>query len=67
MSMETLEARVVELERLMGVVLRQTTPSPMEEKDWRRTVGMFDNDPLMKEIVDVGRRLRAQERRKARR
>jgi len=25
------------------------------QKDWRRTVGMFDGGPIMKEIIEKGR------------
>ena len=31
-------------------------------KDWRRTVGMFRNDPVMKEIIEAGRRIREEDR-----
>ncbi len=33
-----------------------------EEKDWRRSVGMFDDDPIMKEIIEEGQRLREEDR-----
>lgn len=65
-SAATLEERVSELERLIAVVLRQAEPSLVRKKDWQRTVGMFDGDPLMREIVATGHRIRDKERRKAR-
>jgi hypothetical protein len=37
-------------------------PSAMKKKDWRRTVGMFDNDPIMKEISEEGQRIREESR-----
>ena len=33
------------------------------KKDWRRTIGMFDGDPIMQEIMAEGRRLREKDRR----
>lgn len=58
----TLEERVIKLERLMETVLQHVEVSP-RKKDWRRTAGMFDGDPLMKEIIDEGRRVREEDRR----
>ena len=34
------------------------------KKDWRRTAGMFDGDPLMQEIIEEGQRIREEDRRK---
>ncbi len=59
----TLEERVAKLEQLVDV-LRQRPDSSTRKKDWRRTVGMFDDDPLMKEIIEEGQRLREEDRRK---
>ena len=36
------------------------------QKDWRRTVGRFDGDPIMLEIIAEGRRLRKEDRRQGR-
>lgn len=59
----TLEERVSRLEkivdRLLGGVDHDHTA-----KDWRSTIGMFDSDPVMKEIIDEGRRLRDEDRRR---
>jgi hypothetical protein len=38
----------------------------MRKKDGRRTVGMFDGDPIMLEIIAEGRRLRQEDRRQGR-
>jgi hypothetical protein len=38
---------------------------PRPKKDWRSTVGMFDNDPVMRKIQEEGRKIREAERRKA--
>ena len=59
----TLEERVVKLERLVEMVLQRMDVS-VRKKDWRRTAGMFDGDPLMREIIEEGRRVREEDRRK---
>jgi hypothetical protein len=41
--------------------------NPGEQKDWRRTVGMFRGDPIMKEIIDESLRAREVEREQERR
>lgn len=62
----TLEERVDALEKqvaeLMGRIL-----APPPTKDWRSTIGMFANDPIMKEIQEEGRKIREAEREEARR
>ena len=57
----TFEERLARVERLVDELRRQ---SQMNEppKDWRCTVGMFDGDPVMKEIIEAGRRIREQDR-----
>jgi hypothetical protein len=40
--------------------------SPKNGKDWRRTIGMFTNDPGMKAIFGEARKLRKADRRKTR-
>jgi hypothetical protein len=59
----TLEERVIKLERLMDMLLQRVDVS-MRKKDWRRTAGMFDGDSLMREIIEEGRRVREEDRRK---
>lgn len=56
-----LEQRVSKLEQLMDALMQN---SDLQKKDWRRTVGMFDGDPLMKEIIEEGQRIREEDRRK---
>ena len=63
-SSTTLEERVAELERLVDELLQRST-GPEREKDWRSTVGMFANDPVMQEIQEEGRKIREAERRDA--
>lgn len=61
MASSTLEERVAELERLMEELMQRSGGSA-DEKDWRRSVGMFDDDPIMKEIIEEGQRLREEDR-----
>ena len=65
MAEETLEERVATLERLVATLMRATERGE-RTKDWRRTVGMFDRDPIMQEIIAEGRRLREEDRRQGR-
>ena len=57
----TLDERLARVEQLVEELVRKSN-SPERSKDWRRTVGMFDGDPVMKEIIDAGRRIREQDR-----
>jgi len=52
------------LERLVDELTRKSASDP-RVKDWRRTVGMFEGDPIMKEIIEEGRRIREEDRRQA--
>lgn len=65
MSSLSLEERVARLETLVGVADTSTPNSP-RQRDWRRTVGMFRGDPVMKEVIDEALRLREEEREEAR-
>ncbi|ETX02230.1 hypothetical protein [Candidatus Entotheonella palauensis] len=60
MSESPLEERVSKLEQLVNKLIHGTDAAP---KDWRQTVGMFDGDPIMKEIIEEGRRIREADRR----
>jgi hypothetical protein len=51
------------LTQKMSEVLSERTA---RKKDWRRTIGMFDGDPIMQEIIEEGRRLREEDRRQGR-
>jgi hypothetical protein len=62
----TLEQRVDTLEKQVGELMKRIM-APPPEKDWRTTIGMFANDPVMKEIDEVGRKIREAEREEARR
>ena len=57
----TLEERVIKLESLVDMLLQHVDVS-VRKKDWRRTAGMFDGDPLMREIIEEGQRVREEDR-----
>jgi hypothetical protein len=61
MSQSSLEERVAELERQVGVLLSKS-PGPGGAKSWRRTRGAFTGDDLMMLIFEEGRKIRAAER-----
>ncbi len=63
MATEALEQRVARLEEQMRVLKeRQTNGGSAPRRDWQSTVGMFRNDPIMKEIVEAGRQIREDDR-----
>ena len=63
----TLEERVARLEQRLDELAGGRASKPQTPiKDWRRTVGMFRGDPIMKEVIDGALRLREEERRLAR-
>ena len=56
----TLDERMTRVEQLVDELVRKSEKqAPV--KDWRRTVGMFDGDPVMKEIIEAGRRIREED------
>lgn len=57
----TLEERLARVEQLLEELVRKSE-RPKRDKDWRSTIGMFDGDPIMKEIIDAGRSIREQDR-----
>jgi hypothetical protein len=65
MAEATLEERVATLERLVAQLMR-ISEKTTRKKDWRRTIGMFDDDPIMQEIIAEGRRLREEDSRQGR-
>ncbi len=66
MSEMTLEQRMAALERKV-TELEAALANGGRVKDWRRTIGMFTGDEVMKRIDEEGRKWREAERRKARR
>ena len=64
MSGTSVEQRISALER---TVARLVQGPANRDKDWKRTVGMFSGNKLMKEIDAAGQKIREQDRRQARR
>ena len=60
----TLEERVTALEETVAQLLSQSD-SVVAKKDWRSTLGMFADDPIMQEIDAEGRRIREADRQQA--
>jgi hypothetical protein len=63
MSRLSLEERLAALEREVADLKAQRP----HEKDWRRTVGMFTDNPEVQEIFADAMKLREADRKKARR
>ena len=59
--MQSIEERVARLEQVVFNLNRT-----VEKDAWKKTLGMFDDDPMMKEIIDEALRIREEERRLAR-
>jgi len=67
MSHETLEERVAALEQEVARLSREVQPDAEPGRDdWKSTVGMFANDPIMKEIDEEARKIREEDRRRTR-
>ena len=67
MSQAALEERVARLEKLFDEwVLGPLDRGEPGRDDWMKSVGMFAGDPVMKEIIDEGRRVREQDRQQTR-
>ncbi len=64
MSQQTLEERVAALEHQVEELKKRllTREKLPPKKDWRKTIGMFANDPIMKEIIEEGRKIRERDR-----
>ena len=65
MSQATLEERVSRVEKLLDQLLKTKPPTSEQpgRDDWQQTFGMFAGDPVMKEIIDAGQRIREEDRR----
>jgi len=50
-----------QVEQILGAINGDDVKLP-KVKDWRRSLGMFDQDSLMKEIDKEGERIRQQDR-----
>lgn len=65
MSDMQLELRIQTLEQQMREVLQRMqsiSSSSTVTKDWRKSLGMFDDHPLMKQIDQAGQLIRQQDR-----
>ena len=61
MSEGNVEERLFKLEKTVAAL--EDKLSGKSSNDWASTVGMFDNDPTMGEIIDGALEAREQERR----
>ncbi len=63
MSQATIEERVTRLEQLIDQLLQEKAAGTQPGRDdWQKTFGMFAGDPVMKEIIEAGRRIREEDR-----
>ncbi|HEV2950096.1 MAG TPA: hypothetical protein VGX70_22145 [Gemmataceae bacterium] len=66
MSQATIEERVTRLEQLVDQLLEGKPAGTQPGRDdWQKTFGMFAGDPVMKEIIEAGRRIREEDRQQA--
>jgi len=63
-SKSPLEDRVAKLEQLVHELASKLASKP-RENNWQRSVGKFKGDPIMKEIIEEGERIREEDRRLA--
>jgi hypothetical protein len=66
MTVRQLEQRVATLEDKVAR-LASKVGNGARAKDWRRTIGMFGDDPIMKQIFDEAAKFRERDRARARR
>lgn len=65
-SLERLEQRVIELEKQFAELQPKPRHAPGRD-DWKRTIGMFRDNPTAAEVRQEALRLREEERERARR
>ena len=61
LTLESLAERVAVIEKILAE-MRQAESRSSSFKDWRRTIGMFAGDEVMKEIFEAGRQIREADR-----
>ena len=66
MSQASVEERISALERTVAQLVQSRETASLV-KDWKRTVGMFSGNELMKEIDAAGQKIREEDRQRARR
>ena len=60
-TLESLAARLEAVEKQLSE--RKADSNALRKKDWRRTVGMFDDDPdFLREVIAEGQAIRQAER-----
>ena len=57
---QTLEKRVTKLEKKVAQLTARSARTN-RKKDWRRTIGVFRNDPDFEEAVRLGRKYREEQ------
>ncbi len=62
----TVEERLSKLESQVSNLVAALNPSKPGKYDWVSTIGMFGNDPVMKEIFDEALRIREEDRERCR-
>jgi hypothetical protein len=62
-SLAVLEQRIAALERQV-TDLKAELGAGRRQKDWRRTIGMFSGDEVMKQIDDEARKFREADRKR---
>ncbi len=69
MSERRVEDRLDELEQQVSVLMERmqatNAADPLNAKDWRKSVGMFKDRPVKKEIDQEGERIRREDRERA--
>ena len=60
MPQPTLDERVAALETQVAKLAQLQAAET--KKDWRSSIGMFAGDPVMKEIIEEGRKIRQRNR-----
>jgi hypothetical protein len=63
----SLEQRIAALEKEVADLKALQTNNGSRKKDWRRTIGMFTDNPGMLELFDEAMKIREADRREARR
>jgi hypothetical protein len=58
---QTLEMRVKNLEEKVAA-LASDQPASFQKKDWRRSIGIFKDDPDFEEAVRLGREFRQRQK-----
>ncbi len=63
----SLEQRITALEKEVADLKALQSKNGVHKKDWRRTIGMFTDNPGMLELFDEAMKVREADRKKARR